>query len=194
MARRIGNTFIFSFSALLIMALLPNYSHAQTAFVLGGGYAQDCYFAVKRGASSRVAKSICDRALAEENLTTRDTAATLVNRGIIALRDRDGDRALIDFNAALALNPALSAAFLNRAGAFLLLGRWLEAKVDSDTALGIGLKEDAWAAHFNRGVALENLGQVADAFASFQRAAALAPTQEVVLTELARFRTTTPTS
>ena len=187
MARRIGNTFIFSFSALLIMALLPNFSHAQTAFVLGGGYAQDCYFAVKRGASNRAAKSICDRALAEENLTTRDTAATLVNRGIIALRDRDGDRALIDFNAALALDPALSAIFLNRAGAYLLKGRWLEAKIDADTALGIGLKDDAWAAYFNRGVALEHLGQLSDAYEAFLQAAILDPTREEVRVEIARF-------
>ena len=72
--------------------------------------------------------------------------------------------------------------------------RWLDAKVDADTALAIGLEKDAWAAHFNRAVALENLGQIGDAFASFQRAAELSPTQEVVLTELARFRRTTPTS
>lgn len=194
MARRILNTSVFSLTVLLISASFPVASHAQTAFVLGGGLAADCFQAVKRNGPLRSTRALCDRALETEQLSTHDLAATLVNRGITALRSKDGDSALRDFNAALRQDPAFSAAFLNRAGAYLLLGRFLDAKVDADTALGIGLTQDAWAAHFNKGVALENLGQIADAFASFQRAAALAPTEEVVLTELARFRKTTPTS
>jgi tetratricopeptide (TPR) repeat protein len=186
--RRIGNTRVFSFSALLIAVLLPVSGSAQTAFVLGGGYAQECYVAVKGGSPSRSARAVCNRALENESLTTHDSAATLVNRGIISLRDRDGDGALNDFNAALRLDPALSAIFLNRAGAYLLKGRWLDAKVDADTALAIGLKEDEWAAHFNRGVALERLGQVSDAYAAFQRSASLAPGRNELQSELARFR------
>jgi tetratricopeptide (TPR) repeat protein len=197
-ARRIQNTGVFSFCAVLMAAVLstisPAPSLAQTAFVLGGGLASDCYQGVKRNAPIRSTRALCDRALETEQLSTNDLAATLVNRGITALRVRDGQDALTDFNAALRQNPAFSPAFLNRSGAYLMMGRWLDAKIDADTALGIGLKQDEWAAHFNKGVALENLGQVADAYASFQRAAALAPTQEVVLTELARFRVNTPAS
>jgi tetratricopeptide (TPR) repeat protein len=185
--RRIGSTLVFSFSALLITALLPSAASAQTAFVLGGGFAQDCYQAVKNGAPARSARSLCDRALETETLTTNDFAATLVNRGILSVRDRRGDAALSDFNTALRQNPSLAPAFLNRSGAYLILGRWLDAKVDADTALGIGLKQDEWAAHFNRAVALERLGQIPEAYAAFQRALALSPTQEVVRTELARF-------
>jgi tetratricopeptide (TPR) repeat protein len=185
--RRIGSTLLFSFSALLITALMPDAARAQTAFVLGGGFAQDCYQAVKNGAPARATRSLCDRALETEALTTNDLAATLVNRGILSVRDRQGDAALSDFNTALRQNPSLAPAFLNRSGAYLLLGRWLEAKVDADTALGIGLKQDEWAAHFNRAVALERLGQIPEAYAAFQRAAALSPNQDVVRGELARF-------
>jgi tetratricopeptide (TPR) repeat protein len=192
--RRIGNTNVFSFSVLLAGLLVPIACQAQTAFVLGGGLANDCYQGVKHNAPNRSTRALCDRALETEQLSTDDLAATLVNRGITALRVREGESALIDFNAALRQNPSFSPAFLNRAGAYLMLGRWLDAKIDADTALGIGLKQDEWAAHFNKGVALENLGQIADAYASFQRAAALAPTQEVVITELARFRVNSPTS
>jgi tetratricopeptide (TPR) repeat protein len=184
---RIGSTVVFSFSALLIACLLPNTARAQTAFVLGGGFAQDCYQAVKNGAPARSTRALCNRALEDEALTANDLAATLVNRGILSVRDRQGDAALADFNAALRQNPALAPAFLNRSGAYLLLGRWLDAKVDADTALGIGLNQDTWAAHFNRAVALERLGQIPEAYAAFQRALALSPTQEVVRTELARF-------
>jgi tetratricopeptide (TPR) repeat protein len=191
---RTQNTIVFSLSVLLMTAFMPPSSMAQTAFVLGGGLADECYQAVKRGAPNRSTRALCDRALETDQLSQHDLAATLVNRGITALRTKDGANALIDFNAALRQDPALSAAFLNRAGAYLMLGRFLDAKVDADTALGIGLKQDEWAAHFNRGVALENLGQISEAYAAFQRAALLAPTQEVVVTELARFRKTGPTS
>jgi tetratricopeptide (TPR) repeat protein len=192
---RIGSTVIFSFSALLIGFGLPNAAVAQTAFVLGGGFAQECYQAVKNNGPTRSARNVCNRALETEALTQNDLAATLVNRGIISVRERQGEPALADFNAALRQNIGLAPAFLNRSGAYLLMGRWLEAKVDADTALGIGLKEDQWAAHFNRAVALERLGQIPEAYASFQRAAALSPNQEVVRVELARFSVNrTPTS
>jgi tetratricopeptide (TPR) repeat protein len=192
--RRIGSTLLFSFSALLITTFLPNNANAQTAFVLGGGFAQECYQAVKNGAPFRSSRALCNRALETEALTTNDLAATMVNRGILSVRERQGEQALNDFNTALRQNPSLAPAFLNRAGAYLLVGRWLDAKIDADTALGIGLKEDEWAAHFNRGVALERLGQVNEAYAAFQRAAALAPNQEVVRTELARFTVTSDKS
>jgi tetratricopeptide (TPR) repeat protein len=186
--RRIGDTLIFSFSALLMSAFTYTTSQAQTAFVLGGGFAQDCYVAVKAKAPSRSARLVCDRALETETLSRDDLAATLVNRGVISLRERDGDRALSDFDAALRQDPSLSAVFLNRAGAYLLQGRWLDAVVDADTALKIGLTEDEWAAHFNRGVALERLGQITDAYTAFQRSATLAPDRPEIRNELARFR------
>jgi tetratricopeptide (TPR) repeat protein len=188
---RIGSTVVFSFSALLISFGLTAPAAAQTAFVLGGGFAQDCYQAVKNGAPARSTRALCDRALETEALSTNDLAATLVNRGILSVRDRQGAAAVADFNAALRQNPALAPAFLNRSGAYLLLGRWLDAQVDADTALGIGLKQDEWAAHFNRAVALERLGQIPEAYASFQRALTLSPNQEVVRTELARFSVNT---
>jgi tetratricopeptide (TPR) repeat protein len=192
--RRTLNTIVFSFAALLIAEATPSLGHAQTAFVLGGGLAADCFQAVKNNAPNRATRALCDRALEQEALSQHDLTATLVNRGITALRSQNGAAALVDFNAALRQDPAFAPAFLNRAGAYLQLGRFLDAKVDADTALGIGLKEDEWAAHFNKGVALENLGQIADAYAAFQRAAALAPTQEAVLTELARFQRVVPSS
>jgi tetratricopeptide (TPR) repeat protein len=192
--RRTLNTIVFSFAAMLISGATPSSAHAQTAFVLGGGLAADCFQAVKRNAPNRSTRALCDRALQDEALSQHDLTATLVNRGITALRNQDGAAALADFNAALRQDPAFAPAFLNRAGAYLQLGRFLDAKVDADTALVIGLKEDEWAAHFNKGVALENMGQIADAFAAFQRAAALAPTQQVVVTELARFQRVAPSS
>jgi tetratricopeptide (TPR) repeat protein len=188
------NTIVFSFAVMLISATMSNPGHAQTAFVLGGGLAADCFQAVKRNAPNRSTRALCDRALETEALSQHDLTATLVNRGITALRSQNGASALTDFNAALRQDPAFSPAFLNRSGAYLLLGRFLDAKVDADTALGIGLKEDEWAAHFNKGVALENLGQISEAYAAFRRAAALAPMQEVVVTELARFQRVAPNS
>jgi tetratricopeptide (TPR) repeat protein len=192
--RRTQSTTGLSFTVLLMVVFLPSLGFGQTAFVLGGGLAQDCYQGVKNNAPVRATRAMCSRALETEPLTKHDLTATLVNRGITALRTREGASALADFNAALAQDPAFSAAFLNRSGAYLILNRWLDAKVDADTALNIGLERDAWAAHFNRAVALENMGQIADAYAAFQRAAELAPNEEIVRVELARFRKAEPNS
>jgi tetratricopeptide (TPR) repeat protein len=186
-ARDIESTFIFSLAAVVIASFGATASLAQPAFVIGGGYARDCYLAVKDGAPIRASRTLCDMALEREALSQEDLSATYVNRGILSIRERRGEAALADMNAALRQNPSLAAAFLNRAGAYLLLGRWQDARVDADTALGIGLTQDAWAAHFNRGVALERLGQVSDAYGAFQQAAALAPSRPEVQTELARF-------
>lgn len=189
-ARRIESTLIFSFAALVMGAATPISGHAQSAFVVGGGFARDCYVGVKNGAPPRATRTICDLALEKEALSMADLSATYVNRGIISIREGRGAAALADMDAALRENPALAAAFMNRSGAYLLLGRWQDARVDADTALGIGLRGDEWAAHFNKGVALERLGLVNESYAAFQRAAALAPGRPEVQTELARFRIT----
>jgi tetratricopeptide (TPR) repeat protein len=188
---RTGNITLFSLNAILIATFMAMPSLAQTAFVLGGGFAKDCYIAVKSGSPPRAARAVCNRALDDEALSIKDSAATRVNRGIISLRERDGDAAMTDFNAALARNPSLSAGFLNRSGAHLLQGRWLEAKIDADTAIAIGLNEDAWAGYFNKGIALEQMGQINDAYAAFQQSARLAPDRDDVRIELARFRVET---
>jgi Tfp pilus assembly protein PilF len=109
---------VFSFAALLISTFVPSTSYAQTAFVLGGGLAAECFQAVKQGAPNRSSRALCDRALENEALSRQDFTATLVNRGITALRSKDGAIALTDFNAALRQDPALAPAFLNRAGAY----------------------------------------------------------------------------
>lgn len=188
MGLRMANIMLFSSIASAIVNLVAVPSHAQTAFVLGGGFAKECYIAVKSGSPARAARAVCTRALEDEALSTKDRAATFVNRGIISVRERDASAALSDFNAALGLNPGLSAGFLNRSGAYLLQGRWLEARIDADTAIGIGLNEDTWAGYFNKGIALEQMGQINEAYAAFQQSARFAPDRDDVRIELERFR------
>ena len=189
MGVRIGKAALFSFLAW--QAILTAPARGQTAFVIGGGFARDCYVAVKFGAPERFARQTCERALNDEALVPKDLAATHVNRGILALRDRDSAVARSHFDAALNIDPALPQAFLNRAAVNLQLGQWLNAQIDADTALRLGVGPDAWAAHFNKGVALERLGDVAGAYAQFTQASVLAPNQPEPRMELARFTVTT---
>jgi Tfp pilus assembly protein PilF len=170
--------------ALALAAPLP--AAAQSVAVIGGGQAQECYQAVKRGMGSRMVVALCTQALTTEHLSRADRAATHVNRGVIALRARDAEAAMTDFDAALRMSPGLGAAFLNRAAASLLVGRWMIADADATTALNLGV-EEAWAAHFNRGVARERLGDVRGAWQDFTRAAELAPAEPAPKAELARF-------
>jgi Tfp pilus assembly protein PilF len=160
---------------------------AQSVQVIGGGLAHECYVLVRGGGQSRLVRDLCTRALETEALSQKDRAATYVNRGIVALRNRDPAPALSDFDAALSAEPSLGAAFLNRSGAYLLTGQWFKAQIDADTAIAMGAGKDTWAAHFNRGVALERLGDVAGAWRSFTTAQTLAPNQPEPKAELARF-------
>jgi tetratricopeptide (TPR) repeat protein len=174
------------FTALGLALAAPGTTLGQSIAVIGGGYAQECYEAVKRGMGSRMVSETCTRALSGESLSRADRAATHVNRGIIALRARDSAVAMADFDAALRIAPGLGAAYLNRSAASLLTGAWLTAETDASTALSLGV-EEPWAAHFNRAVARERQGDVRGAWEDFTRASTLAPEEAAPKAELARF-------
>src|SRR3546814_11849126 len=75
---------------------------AAAVTVVGGSAAQSCYEA----AASTVVLShdlgVCDRALSEEALTRSERVATLVNRGILKMRDGRTAAAIVDFDDAIA--------------------------------------------------------------------------------------------
>lgn len=160
---------------------------AQGVTVIGGGLARACYTAARMDGPDPRGVQTCDSALAHEPLRRRDRAATHVNRGILLLRERDGARALSDFDAALALMPALAEGHVNRGAALILLDRPREAIA----ALNKGLEKNTaepWTAHFNRATAREMLGDVSGAYADLQAAAALYPDWDLPRKELERYR------
>jgi len=116
-------------------------------------------------------------------------AGTLVNHGILQAAAGRTDAAIADFDAGLARDPGLSAAYMNRGGVFLKAGRYNEARVDFDRAIDLGTA-DMHVAYFNRGEAQEASGNLVAAYHDYRKAQELAPDFKPASLELARFQVT----
>jgi tetratricopeptide (TPR) repeat protein len=156
--------------------------------VIGNNPAKVCFDAAEaEGSPGRSALVECDRALFEEGLTTRDTVATHVNRGIIRARLGNLDGALSDFDRASALNPDEPEAYLNKA---LLLAMRTEQPAEALPLFTMALQKKTKRpelAYFGRAAANEDLGNVRSAYADYVSAAAVAPKWNAPRVELARF-------
>lgn len=154
--------------------------------VIGSSDAALCSRAAVRGVSAPGGVRACDQALKADALSPRDRAATLVNRGILRLRARSFERAVEDFDRALAIDPSLGEALVNRGAARIGQKRYREALADLErgVALGSSEPEKAW---FNRGLAAEGLGDLKGAYRAYTRAAELKPEWDAPRRELARF-------
>lgn len=173
--------------ALATMLAATSFAGAASAYVLAiGGLAGACYQDARDEVRSLDAIDNCNGALAS-GLGVRDRAATLVNRGIIHMNRGDYDRALEDFDEAIATQPNLAEGHINRGAALLAQDNY----ADAITAINRGLElepEEPARAYYNRGVAHEELSEIRAAYDDYRRAADMAPTWAPPRTELARFR------
>ena len=159
---------------------------ASAYVIVRGGLAGLCYQQAREEDRTADAIDNCTGALLS-GLSPRDRAATLVNRGIIHMNRTDYDRALTDFDAAVALQPTLAEGHINRGAALLAQDDFAGAITAIDRGLELSPEEPA-RAYYNRGVAHEELGDVRAAYNDYRRAADMAPTWAPPRTELARFR------
>src|SRR5579863_7300166 len=88
-------------SLAVLLAFGP--AGAQTIVTLGKGYAHDCFVYAKAGADPYDGVGVCDQALKEEVLTTKDRAATYDNRGVMLDMLGKTDKAADDFHMASTL-------------------------------------------------------------------------------------------
>lgn len=154
--------------------IIPLTSASSAVFSVGGPLSRLCYEAALSQDDRASAIDGCSRALNEEPLTTVERAATLVNRGIVEMTRNQDSAADSDFDAALALNPSLPDAWLNKGflrirqgdgrGALPLLQQGIDRKPDRQ-ALAI----------FARGVAYQQIGQYRSAYADLRMAHQLEP-------------------
>lgn len=155
--------------------------------VIGGGLAQDCYLGVESESSASETLRLCDLALQQERLTSRDRAATHVNRGILHMRAGRLDMALRDYSTSARIKPDLADAQVNRGAALYGLRRYDEAM----TALNIGIKAEnvnaKSVAYYNRGLTNEKLGQIEAAYYDFREALEINPEFELAARQLERF-------
>ena len=178
----------FSTSVLIAGAGLLGAAGAHAATqVIGSGLARICYEAAETERASRAAIENCDRALTEEALAFDDMVATHVNRGILRGRMGDLRGALADYDRAISLDPEQAEAYANKGGLALKREAWNEALTLFDIALAKQTKRPE-IAFYGRGIAHEMMGNVANAYADYKRAAELAPDWQEPKVELARFR------
>lgn len=153
----------------------------------GGTRATACYNAATFGDTSADAIRTCDRALSEDALTGHDRASTLVNRGAIYVAQGRPDRAMQDFDDALAIEPNNADAHANR-GVALLYQRNFQTAI-SELTQGITLHPTRpERAYFARARAYEETGNIRGAYNDFRQAANLAPGWEPARLELTRFQ------
>lgn len=138
-------------------------------------------------------------------------AANYNNRGVIHYAAGNIDDALADFTEAVQLNDTLMFAHINRGNIFNLREQWAQAISAFDRAIELGIQHrpgrvgettessesrqasearairELAGAHFNRGIAHENLEQLREAYLDYLRASELAPEWDEPRQQLERF-------
>ena len=153
---------------------------------IGGSHAKSCYQAAEARSTTQESIEECDFALREESLSAADRAATYVNRGVLHLYVRNVAAAERDFNAAIAVNAQEPEAWLNRSIASITRGNSAAAMPLVERALALRTRKPALA-HYVRGIAHEDLGNLRAAYADLVRAQALAPEWSEPARELQRY-------
>ncbi len=162
--------------------------------VIGNGLAAECSTAATGVAGNQPARRDaihhCTLALENESLSTHETAATLVNRGVLYMTDGAGEDALKDFERALKLEPGLPEAMVNRGAALIFAGRNAEGVAEITRGLALNPIEPE-KAYYNRGVAEERLGDLKSAYFDYKKALELKPDWAMPKNELSRFSVST---
>jgi tetratricopeptide (TPR) repeat protein len=160
------------------------------ATIIGGGLGRECYLAAEFKRERQMSLDVCNRALAEETMPRRDRAATLVNRGIVHMHAKDLEKALLDYEAAIRLEPRLAEAHVNRGIALLYRGGQDQEAI---AALTHGLSLNPArpeVAYYTRAVAHEVVGNARAAYEDYSAAAAAKPGWEEPVEQLKRFTVT----
>ena len=150
---------------------------------------------------------LCTLAI-QEGGETANRAASYNNRGVLHFEAANYDDALADFTEAVHLDDTLTFAHINRGNIFNLREQWAQAISAFNRAIiqprsgSVGETTESSAsrqaskvrevrelarAHFNRGIAHENLEQLREAYLDYLRASELAPEWEDPRRELERF-------
>jgi len=175
----------------LVIALFGAWAaHAQrteSVITFGNTEAELCYSAAEMAGVPAGSLDHCDAALRDRTLTKKDRVATLINRGILFNHRGNYTAALADFEAALALDPAASAAYVNRGNTYFYSRQLDLAIEDYSTSLQMNPR-NPHLAHYNRGLVNEVKREEKLAFADFVRATELLPGWEPALTRVQQYR------
>jgi tetratricopeptide (TPR) repeat protein len=176
----------FALFAASFLAIAAPVASAQVS-VIGGGIASDCYEAAYFArVSPQQGEAICTKAIEAEVMKLENRAATYTNRGVLRMRAGKYDAALSDYAVAKKLKPELGAIWLNEGAALIFQKDFAAALVSLDKAVELQ-SQDLYAAYYNRAIAKENTGDLAGAYADFQKSLELNPEFERAEWQLSRF-------
>ncbi len=158
-----------------------------TAVVVGNGLAHSCYVIAQYGGDPREGVEVCTRALEQMPLSKKDRASTFVNRGVMRAKLGQPYDAMNDYERAIAVDPTLAQAYVDRSAALITLKRYDDAVKSADEGLSRGAAQPEMA-YYNRAIAEEALGNVNGAYRDFKQAVALVPEFTAAAEQLKRFR------
>lgn len=171
---------------ILATCLLAGAATAQSLMVIGDSPASQCFDNARWARAYQSSLDACDTALASSDLPLRDRQRTWVNRAVINLHLGEPEGALHDLDQAVRLGFDSPEIEMNRSAALIRLSRFEEAIEAATLALEGGLR-DSEKAYFNRAVAYERMGRIAEAYDDFRAARAAAPNWAAPREQLARF-------
>lgn len=164
---------------------------------LDGGYAELCSIAAHNlDAPQKIeitgsrldvpALEICTLAIEGVDADALNLAASYNNRGVLHFAMGTYAEALSDFEQAIRLDETMAHAHVNRGYTLVALRRWEESIAAFDSGIALGTTEAA-KAHFNRGIAHEETGNLPLAYQDYLKASELDPLWEEPKRELMRF-------
>jgi tetratricopeptide (TPR) repeat protein len=183
--RLVMRALVLSAAGVLFCAL-PALPAAASVLTLGGPLSFNCYKSAESADFRQSSIDGCTRALQEEGLDVRDTAATLVNRGILYAMQNHYDAADADYSKAGQLAPNLAEIWLNKAYLKLRENKPSEALSLLDRGMKLGAQRPA-VAYLARGLAHEQLGELRAAYSDLTRARELEPAWNLPGEYLARY-------
>jgi len=154
---------------MLLMAMFLAGPPAATSALADAASDRKACFAVGYGGQKRV--DACTGFINSGRLSKSELSAALQSRAEGYRIIEQYERALADFDRALALDPRLARGYANRAEVYRVLGQF--EKVIADTTEAIRLDPTPNAFYAIRGFAYERQGDVARARADYNKALAL---------------------
>ena len=164
-------------------------AQAQTVVSVGNSMAHDCYLHAKAGAEMREGVAICEMALTQEPLGIKDRAGTYDNRGVMLDMMGRTDEAASDFNAAIALYPALGDPYVNLGAMLIKRGQHQAAldQINKGMDLGMGFPH---IGYYDRAVAEQMLGRYKEAYYDYKKVLELEPNFKMATERLKDFTVT----
>ena len=156
------------------MILMPGPVQAQTIVSMGKGWAHDCFVAAKTGSEAVAGVAVCDQALVQEAMNTKDRAATHDNRGVLLDMLGRTDKAAADFRQAMALDPSLGDPYVNL-GSMLIKQKGYDdalASINKGLELGVSFPH---IGYYDRAVAYQLMGKYKEAYFDYRRVLEIDP-------------------